>query len=183
MTRYVLGYSGTLPYIGDVILVRWGLRYLVHEVVASKVLLSLFRELFRYWVARERLDIGNKVDSNLFNMAEPTVISGVAAKLLKIVVFGATGRTGKEVLKQALEKGHHVTAVVRTPEKVDIQWVNYLAAFFAPKFQWKFATFLLFSRGYSFHVRALRILATKSTSACLESKSLGWNGLLNCKHP
>ena len=61
-------------------------------------------------------------------MAEPTVISGVAAKLLKIVVFGATGRTGKEVVKQALEKGHHVTAVVRTPEKVDIQSVNYLAA-------------------------------------------------------
>ena len=128
MTRYVLGYSGTLPYIGDVILVRWGLRYLVHEVVASKVLLSLFRERFRYWVACERLDIGNKVDSYLFNMAEPTATSGVAAKLLKMVVFGATGRTGKEVVKQALEKGHHVTAVVRTPEKVDIQWVNYLAA-------------------------------------------------------
>lgn len=54
-------------------------------------------------------------------MAEPTVTSGVAAKLLKIVVFGATGRTGKDVVKQALEKGHHVTAVVRTPEKVDIQ--------------------------------------------------------------
>lgn len=104
------------------------LRYLVREVVASKVLLSLFRERFRYWVACERLDIGNKVDSNLFNMAGPTATSGVAAKLLKIVVFGATGRTGKEVVKQALEKGHHVTAVVRTPEKVDIQWVNYLAA-------------------------------------------------------
>lgn len=128
MTRYVLGYSGTLPYIGDVILVRWGLRYLVHEVVASKVLLSLFRERFRYWVACQRLDIGNKVDSYLFNMAEPTATLGVAAKLLKILVFGATGRTGKEVVKQALEKGHHVTAVVRTPEKVDIQWVNYLAA-------------------------------------------------------
>lgn len=104
------------------------LRYLVREVVASKVLLSLFRERFRYWVACERLDIGNKVDSNLFNMAEPTATLGVAAKLLKILVFGATGRTGKEVVKQALEKGHHVTAVVRTPEKVDIQWVNYLAA-------------------------------------------------------
>lgn len=104
------------------------LRYLVREVVASKVLLSLFRERFRYWVACERLDIGNNVDSNLFNMAEPTATLGVAAKLLKILVFGATGRTGKEVVKQALEKGHHVTAVVRTPEKVDIQWVNYLAA-------------------------------------------------------
>jgi len=44
-----------------------------------------------------------------------------ASKKLKLVVFGATGRTGKEVVKQAFEKGHHVTAVVRTPEKMDIQ--------------------------------------------------------------
>ena len=42
-------------------------------------------------------------------------------KKFKLVVFGATGRTGKEVVKQALEKGHHITAVVRTPEKLDIQ--------------------------------------------------------------
>ena len=44
-----------------------------------------------------------------------------ASKNLKLVVFGATGRTGKEVVKQALEKGHHVTAVVRTPEKMNTQ--------------------------------------------------------------
>ena len=44
-----------------------------------------------------------------------------SAKKLKLVVFGATGRTGKEVVKQALKKGHHVTAVVRTPEKLNIQ--------------------------------------------------------------
>ena len=44
-----------------------------------------------------------------------------ASKKLNLVVFGATGRTGKEVVKQALEKGHHVTAVVRTPEKMDTQ--------------------------------------------------------------
>ncbi|XP_068696321.1 flavin reductase (NADPH)-like [Montipora capricornis] len=41
-----------------------------------------------------------------------------------LVVFGATGRTGKEVVRQALEKGHHVTAVVRTPEKLDIKHEN-----------------------------------------------------------
>lgn len=44
-----------------------------------------------------------------------------ASKKLKLVVFGATGRTGNEVVKQALEKGHHVTAVVRTPEKMNTQ--------------------------------------------------------------
>lgn len=42
-------------------------------------------------------------------------------KKFKLVVFGATGRTGKEVVKQALDKGHHVTAIVRTPEKLNIQ--------------------------------------------------------------
>ncbi|XP_078355528.1 flavin reductase (NADPH)-like isoform X1 [Oculina patagonica] len=45
-------------------------------------------------------------------------------KKLKLVVFGATGRTGNEVVKQALEKGHHVTAVVRTPEKLSTQREN-----------------------------------------------------------
>lgn len=42
-------------------------------------------------------------------------------KKFKLVIFGATGRTGKEVVKQALERGHHVTAVVRTPEKLTIK--------------------------------------------------------------
>ena len=36
---------------------------------------------------------------------------------LKLVVFGGTGLTGKEVVKQALEKGYSVTSVVRSPEK------------------------------------------------------------------
>jgi putative NADH-flavin reductase len=34
---------------------------------------------------------------------------------MKIAVFGASGRTGLQVVKQALEKGHHVRAVVRNP--------------------------------------------------------------------
>lgn len=43
---------------------------------------------------------------------------------MKIVIFGASGRTGLEVLKQALESGHIVTAFVRTPSKIDIQHPN-----------------------------------------------------------
>jgi len=43
---------------------------------------------------------------------------------MKIVVFGATGGTGKQVVKQALEAGHLVTAFVRTPSKLGIEHAN-----------------------------------------------------------
>lgn len=35
-----------------------------------------------------------------------------------MVIFGATGRTGRQVLKYALSKGYNVTALVRSPEKI-----------------------------------------------------------------
>src|SRR6202789_3673076 len=35
---------------------------------------------------------------------------------MKIIVFGATGGTGKLIVSQALAKGHSVTAFVRNPE-------------------------------------------------------------------
>jgi putative NADH-flavin reductase len=34
----------------------------------------------------------------------------------KIIVFGATGGTGRLVVQQALQQGHHVTVIVRNPE-------------------------------------------------------------------
>ena len=40
---------------------------------------------------------------------------------MKIAVFGATGKTGLEVVKQSLEKGHHVTAFVRDPSRIPLQ--------------------------------------------------------------
>ena len=39
---------------------------------------------------------------------------------MKILVFGATGKTGKLVVQQALENGFEVTAFVRDPEKMMI---------------------------------------------------------------
>ena len=39
---------------------------------------------------------------------------------MKILVFGATGKTGKLVVQQALEYGFEVTAFVRDPAKMDI---------------------------------------------------------------
>ncbi len=38
---------------------------------------------------------------------------------MNVIVFGATGTTGKEVVAQALEQGHTVTAFVRNPAKVE----------------------------------------------------------------
>lgn len=37
---------------------------------------------------------------------------------MKIVVLGATGGTGLQIVRQALEHGHAVTAFVRSPEKL-----------------------------------------------------------------
>lgn len=38
---------------------------------------------------------------------------------MKLIVFGATGGTGKEVVEQALAKGLEVTAFVRNPSKLN----------------------------------------------------------------
>ena len=38
---------------------------------------------------------------------------------MKLVIFGSTGGTGLQVVAQALEQGHDVTAFVRNPEKLD----------------------------------------------------------------
>jgi len=35
---------------------------------------------------------------------------------MKLVIFGATGKTGRCLIEQALEIGHHVTAFVRNPD-------------------------------------------------------------------
>src|SRR5215470_8824603 len=46
--------------------------------------------------------------------------SNAGAKLdgLKVVVLGATGATGLEVVRTAVERGHSVTAFVRSPERL-----------------------------------------------------------------
>ncbi len=37
---------------------------------------------------------------------------------MKITIFGSTGQTGQHLLNQALQAGHEVTVLVRTPEKL-----------------------------------------------------------------
>ncbi len=43
---------------------------------------------------------------------------------MKLVIFGATGGTGKHLVRKALEAGHEVTAYVRTPSKVESKHEN-----------------------------------------------------------
>ncbi len=43
---------------------------------------------------------------------------------MKIVIFGATGKTGKLLTEQALAKGHQVTVYVRNPNAISIQNTN-----------------------------------------------------------
>ena len=39
---------------------------------------------------------------------------------MKLLVLGATGKTGSEVVRQALDAGHEVTAFVRDRAKLSI---------------------------------------------------------------
>ncbi|KOU29671.1 epimerase [Streptomyces sp. WM6372] len=39
---------------------------------------------------------------------------------MKLTVFGATGGVGREIVRQALDAGHEVTAVVRDPARLDV---------------------------------------------------------------
>jgi len=43
---------------------------------------------------------------------------------MKLLIIGGTGGTGKELIRQALEEGHHLTALVRNPEKIKIVHPN-----------------------------------------------------------
>ncbi len=40
---------------------------------------------------------------------------------MKVVIFGSTGKTGVELVKQALEQGHSVTAFVRDPARLAVE--------------------------------------------------------------
>ncbi len=40
---------------------------------------------------------------------------------MKITIFGASGRTGQQLVSQALDRGHQVTAYVRRPDALHIQ--------------------------------------------------------------
>ncbi|WP_017302488.1 NAD(P)-dependent oxidoreductase [Nodosilinea nodulosa] len=43
---------------------------------------------------------------------------------MKLLIFGATGSIGRQVVAQALEQGHSVTAFVRSPAKLEVQHLD-----------------------------------------------------------
>jgi len=43
---------------------------------------------------------------------------------MKIVLWGATGLTGREILFQALSAGYEVKAAVRKPEQIKVEHAN-----------------------------------------------------------
>ena len=43
---------------------------------------------------------------------------------MKLLIFGATGGTGRQLVAQALAQGHHVTAFVRRPKAITTQHAN-----------------------------------------------------------
>ncbi|NEU06885.1 SDR family oxidoreductase [Flavihumibacter sp. R14] len=43
---------------------------------------------------------------------------------MRILIFGASGKTGYELVRQALEQGHHITAFVRNPSNLKIAHIN-----------------------------------------------------------
>lgn len=43
---------------------------------------------------------------------------------MKIAVLGATGQTGQNLVNQALQHGHSITAVVRNPSKLTVNHEN-----------------------------------------------------------
>lgn len=43
---------------------------------------------------------------------------------MKIFIVGGTGKTGRELIKQGLERGHSITALVRNPEKIKLNNPN-----------------------------------------------------------
>ncbi len=40
---------------------------------------------------------------------------------MKMIIFGATGKTGRELVLQGLEQGHEITAFVRNPDKLNME--------------------------------------------------------------
>jgi putative NADH-flavin reductase len=65
----------------------------------------------------------------MHSVSEKTNPTNVAqVEKMKVLIFGATGTIGRELVQQALEQGHVVTAFARNPAKVDLEHPNLTVA-------------------------------------------------------
>ena len=55
---------------------------------------------------------------------------------MELLILGATGKVGSELVKQALERGFEVTALVRSPHKVKIEDDSLFDAYLS---RWEFS--------------------------------------------
>lgn len=51
-------------------------------------------------------------------VASGHVASQIESKNFKILIYGATGKVGSQAVKEALNRGHIVTAVSRDPSRI-----------------------------------------------------------------
>jgi len=56
--------------------------------------------------------------------AQALAAMAAAAEPLDILVYGATGKLGVHIVSEALDRGHHVTAVSRNPDQVELTGQN-----------------------------------------------------------
>jgi nucleoside-diphosphate-sugar epimerase len=60
----------------------------------------------------------NHIDSFQRSGPSPAAIVLDEQGPMRLAIFGATGRTGSQLLEQALQAGHEVTAIVRNPDRL-----------------------------------------------------------------
>ena len=53
--------------------------------------------------------------------ATPLAVAGTPQRMSRILIVGATGGTGRQLVAQALERGYQVTALVRDPTKLAVE--------------------------------------------------------------
>ena len=80
---------------------------------------------------------------------------------MKLIVFGSTGGIGRNIVQQALDEGHEVTAIARTPSKLGIEHSN-LTIVKGDAFQP--ATFDNAMKGQDVVLSALGVNSTKPTT-------------------
>ncbi len=69
-----------------------------------------------------------KIFTLVLATASSVTASAQGKERLNIVVYGASGRIGQVIVDEALQRGHRVTGVSRSPEKLDVNHKNFTAA-------------------------------------------------------